>query len=110
MDSTYAKQHPRLIALGVFVAGAATLALLFALGGVDMNSRAGMKAMGLFGIGGIAAGVGLAQMAWPPPPKKGDGRGFFARASWPQRILWIAGGLVGMLGAAIAQTVASGKI
>jgi len=93
----------------MFVAGAAALGVLVAIGGVNMNTRTGTKAIFLFGLAGIAAGVGLTQVLWPPPPDNGDGRGAFARASWPQKILWVLGGLAGMLAAAVAQTVASGK-
>jgi hypothetical protein len=101
--------HPRLVALLTVVGGAAVIAILAALGLMNLNGRGSTKVIFLVGMAGIAAGVGLTQLLWPPKrPAEGDERGGWQLAPWPQKILWIFGGCVGVLGASIATVVLGG--
>lgn len=103
-------KNPRAIALAMIVLGAAAVGLLCTLA-PEPGSRSGNKAIMILGIGGIAFGVGLVQLLWPPPPPtdERDERNFISRASWPQKILYVFGGIVGVVAAAVALTVTSGK-
>ncbi len=88
----------------MIIGGAACAALVVALDAWDSDAQAGPKMIFLLGIGGIGVGVGLVQLAWPPrPAEPGDDRNAFERAPWPQKLLWVFGGFVGVVAAAIAQ-------
>jgi hypothetical protein len=110
-------RNPRFAPLAMAVLGAAAVAVFIAIDGMSLAGRGGGKALFLLGLGSVAFGIGLAQLAWPPPPARpGGDRGLildsvldsFARASWPQRILYGLGALFGALAAAVAQTIAAG--
>ena len=102
--------NPRIIALFWTLGGLAVLAGVMAIGGLDSGGRSGGKAIFLAGMGGIAAGVGLTQIVWPPKPSKaGDERSGWARAHWLQKVLWVIGGCIGVVAAAVIATLASGK-
>jgi len=108
---TKLKMHPRLMALVYLMSGGLVVTLIAALGGMDSTGRGSNKIIFLFGMAGIAAGVGLTQLVWPSKvPAEGDERSGWKRASWPQKILWILGGCVGVVGAAVTQVMMSGKI
>ena len=104
-------KNPRIVALALVVLGAAAVGLIVSLGGMDAGGRTGGRAILLVGIGGIAFGIGLVQLLWPPPvATEGDERNWFSRASWPQKIVYCVAGFVGIVAAAVLQTWASGKI
>ena len=54
--------------------------------------------------------MGVTQLVWPPrPAKEGDTRSGWARAHWLQKVLWVGGGCVGVVAAAVLATVMGGK-
>lgn len=103
---------PRLAALALMVGGALAGSLMIAAGGMETGGRAGNKMIAVIGFAGIAFGIGFVQLIWPPPPKTGpdDQRNFFSRSPWPQKVFYIAGGLVGVVAAAVLMTWAGGEI
>ena len=104
------KEHPRAVAAGAAAIGALILLIIVAKGGVTMpKSGTGKTGAIILGLGGICLGVGLSQLVWPPRRDADDGRTAFGRAPWPQKLLWIFGGMVGVVIAAVVQTFASGK-
>lgn len=105
-------KNPRLQALAMMAVGAIVVALVLWIGGANAGGRGANKAIIAIGLGGAAVGAGLLELIWPPPPAAAerDERWFFARASWPQKILYSVGGMAGIVAAAILQTMASGKI
>ncbi len=108
---TKLRMHPRLMALLYVVGGGLIVSLIAALGGMNTSGRGSNKIIFLFGMAGIAAGVGLTQLIWPPKvPENDDDRSGWQRAAWPQKILWILGGCVGVVAAAVTQVVLTGKI
>ncbi len=96
-------RNPRIHALLIIAVGAASAALVLAIGALSASGRTGGKAIMLVGVGGIAIGAGLMELLWPPPPPADDRdqRNFFTRASWPQKTLYVLGGLVGLVAGAI---------
>jgi len=103
-------ENPRVVALLWTLGGLAVLVGVVAIGGLDSGGRSGGKAIFLAGMGGIAAGVGVTQVLWPPrPAPEGDARSGWARAHWLQKGLWVVGGCVGVVAAAVIATVAGGK-
>jgi hypothetical protein len=101
--------NPRIHALGMMTLGAAAAGLVVLLGGMDVG---GNKAIMAVGLASVAFGVGLVELLWPPPPPtdERDDRNFFQRASWPQKICYGLGGLVGITAAAVLQVSVSGGI
>ncbi|MCA9676715.1 MAG: hypothetical protein KC464_16900 [Myxococcales bacterium] len=103
--------HPRLYAVALVVGGLAAVALVILLGGVEVGHRGSTRAAALVGFGGAAVGLGLIQLAWPPPPPTDarDDSGWFERASLGQKIVYVVVGAVGLLAAIVVQLVATGK-
>lgn len=102
--------NPRVVALLWMLGGIAAMVVIIAIGGMDSGGRSGGKAIFLVGMGGIAAGVGLTQLVWPArPAKAGDDRSGWARAHWLQKVLWVVGGCIGVVAAAVLATVMGGK-
>lgn len=103
--------NPRSWALLMLLGGSAVVFVVVSLGGMTMGGRAGGKAILAVGLAGVVAGVGLTQLVWPPRrAAAGDDRSAWKRAPILQKLLWIAGGLAGVVAAAVTQVVISGKI
>lgn len=100
------KLPPRVTALLTLLGGAALLVLANAIGAMER----GGKAMLLVGFAAIAVGLGLSQLVWPSrQAPEGDDRSGWQRAPWPQKVVWILGGCVGVLAAAITMVMLGGK-
>ena len=104
------KLNPRLVALLMVLAGAAAAVAVILLGGTTTGTRLSTRGVFLMGLGGILAGVGLTQLAWPPrAAEPADRRSSWARAPLLQKVVWIVGGVVGVVAAAVAQVVLTGE-
>ncbi len=105
-------ENPRLQALLMVAFGAVAVGFALWIASTGSSGRGAGKAIIVVGLGGAAVGAGLIQLIWPPPAARGerDERGFLARASWPQKILYSVGGLAGIIAAAILHTMVGGKI
>ncbi|MCA9523662.1 MAG: hypothetical protein KC609_21950 [Myxococcales bacterium] len=102
------RMRPRMTALMMMIGGAAVTTLMAWLLSGATSIRG--KALLIVGGGGIVAGIGLTMLIWPPKQTEpADGASAWDNAPWPQRILWIVGGVAGLIAGAVAMTVMSDK-
>lgn len=90
MEKLETRQGPLMM-----VVGGALLAPLIAWLGGGGSSRAAL----LVALCGVVAGLGLTMLVWPAAKAEGESARIWDKASWPQRILWIVGGVAGLVGA-----------